>query len=69
MGESYKYTLTGTQPLVIDWVTPNDTTIKDSTNEIKIKIEAHTSIGYNQGEARCLFSETGKEGTYIQFDG
>jgi len=53
--ESYKFSLMGTRPLVIDFVKPNQTTIKDATQSIKITLEAQTSAGYNKGEATCEF--------------
>ncbi len=64
--QSYKFTLIGTQPLVIDSVKPNGT-IKDSTDIIKVTLEAKTSAGFKEGEALCYFSETGDEGSYVQF--
>ncbi len=64
--QSYKFTLVGTQPLVIDSVKPNGT-IKDSTDIIKVTLEAKTSAGFKEGAALCSFSETGDEGSYVQF--
>lgn len=64
--QSYKFTLKGTQPLVITSVGPTGT-IKDSTNVIKVTINATTSAGYNEGAAICSFSDTGNNGSYIQF--
>lgn len=57
MVESYKYTLIGTKPLVLDWVKPNGTTIKDSSINVKVTLEAHTSAGYKEGESVCSLSE------------
>ena len=65
--ESYKFTITGTQPLVINSVKPNGTTIRDSTDSVKVTLKAETSAGYNEGEAICYFSETGSENDYNQF--
>ncbi len=64
--ESYEFTLIGTQPLIIDSVGPNGT-IKDSTESVKVTLEAKTSAGYKEGEATCYYSDTGEEGTYIMF--
>ena len=64
--QSYKFTLVGTQPLVIDSVKPNGT-IKDSTDIIKVTLEAKTSAGFNEGAAVCSFSETGDEGSFVEF--
>lgn len=65
--QSKTLTLVGTQPLVISSVEPNATTIKNSTDEIKITLEAETSAGYKQGEAACYYSNTGASGSYILF--
>ncbi|MFQ5531134.1 MAG: hypothetical protein ACE5ES_00810 [Candidatus Nanoarchaeia archaeon] len=64
--ESYKYTIVGTQPLFINEVGPNGT-IKDSTSPIKVTLTAETSAGYKEGEATCSYSDTGDEGSFIQF--
>ena len=63
--ESYKFTLVGTKPLVIDSVEPNET-IKDSTEVVQVTLKAETSAGYNEGEAVCYYSATGTE-DYIAF--
>lgn len=65
--ESYEYTLVGTQPLVLDWVTPNDTLVKGPTENVEVKIEAETSAGYDDGMAVCYYSLTGNQGSYIEF--
>ena len=66
--ESYKFTLIGTQPLVIDWVKPeNESVIKDSTESVKVTLEAKTSAGYKEGEANCYYSDTGDEDDYVMF--
>jgi hypothetical protein len=64
--ESYKFTLIGTQPLILSSVGPNKT-IKDSTEKIKITLTARTDAGYNEGESNCYYSETGDEDSYIAF--
>jgi hypothetical protein len=64
--QSYYFVLVGTQPLVIDKAGPNGT-IKDSTDVIKVDLNATTSAGYKNGEATCQFSNTGAEGSYINF--
>lgn len=61
------FTLVGTRPLVIDSVEPNNTVIKDSTDSIKVTIEALTSSGYKEGESVCYYSDTGNEDDYIKF--
>ncbi|MAH03903.1 hypothetical protein CMI39_03915, partial [Candidatus Pacearchaeota archaeon] len=62
--ESYEFTLIGTQELVIDKVLPNET-IKDSSDSVKVTLEARTSAGYNEGNSTCYYSET--ENDYIMF--
>jgi len=59
MAESYEFILIGTQPLVIDWVKPEEgSIIKDSTDVVKVTLEARTSAGYREGEASCYYSES-----------
>ena len=65
--ESYKFTLIGTRPLVIDSVEPNDEVIKDSTTPIKVTIKALTSSGYKEGESICYYSDSGNDNDYIKF--
>lgn len=65
--ESYEFTLIGTQPLVIDSIKPDDTTVRDSTDAVKVTIEVKTSAGYKEGEAICYYSNTGNENNYIKF--
>jgi len=65
--QSYKFTVMGSQPLVIDSVTPNNATIKDSTTVVNVTLTAKTSAGYNEGQATCYFSDTGETDSYIMF--
>jgi hypothetical protein len=68
--ESYEFSLIGTQPLVIDWVKPEDgSVIKDATESVQVTLEAQTSAGYNKGESGCEYSETGESEDYILFLG
>jgi len=55
--ESYEFVLLGTQPLIIDSVKP-DGIIKDSTDVVKVTLEAKTSAGYNEGKAICSYKNT-----------
>jgi hypothetical protein len=64
--ESYVFSLHGTKPLYIESVKPNET-IKDSTDTVKVTLEAKTAAGYNEGEAECYYSETGEEDDYLLF--
>ncbi|MBR9701639.1 hypothetical protein GOV13_01830 [Candidatus Pacearchaeota archaeon] len=64
--ESYKFTLIGTMPLVISEVGPNET-VKDSTETVKVTLEAETNGGYKEGEATCEYSDTGDDDDYVMF--
>ncbi|MBS3086606.1 hypothetical protein J4422_02795 [Candidatus Pacearchaeota archaeon] len=65
--QSYKFTLKGTEPLVIDSAKPNSTTIKDSTDVIKVKLEVKTSAGYDEGKALCSYEGPGTGGNFNEF--
>ncbi len=65
--QSYEYILIGTEPLILNWVTPNNTVVRGPSSSIQVMIEAETSAGYNNGISTCYFSETGEDGTYVQF--
>jgi hypothetical protein len=66
--ESYKFTLIGTQPLVLDSVSPESgELIKDSTSPVRVTLEARTSAGYDEGESICSFKEAGSLGSYNEF--
>ncbi|MFH1917941.1 MAG: hypothetical protein ABIJ14_02450, partial [Nanoarchaeota archaeon] len=66
--ESYKFTLIGTQPLVITDVEPEeDEVVKDSTEIVKVTLEAETAAGYNEGDATCYYSDTGDDNDYVMF--
>lgn len=66
--DSYEFILLGSQPLVIDSVSPNKTTVKDSTDPVKVTIEVKTSAGYKQGEATCYYKKGDEEEKdYAQF--
>ncbi len=67
--ESFPFTLIGTQPLIINTVSPNNTIIKDSTELVKVTFEVGTSAGYDEGKSSCLWSETGNDNDYIMFFG
>ena len=56
-----------TQPLVIDSVEPNNTTISDSTDTVKVTLKVKTSAGYKEGESVCYYSNTGNGNDYIKF--
>lgn len=64
--ESYKFTLVGTQPLVLKSVGPNGT-IKDSTDVIKVTLTAETLAGYNEGAAICYYNGSGTNNEFIEF--
>jgi hypothetical protein len=56
--QSHVFTLLGTQPLLIDALSPNET-IKDSTDPARVVLEAKTSQGHDEGRAACYFSDKG----------
>ncbi|MCK9569220.1 MFS transporter [Candidatus Pacearchaeota archaeon] len=58
MTENYLYTLIGTKGLIIDSVSPDNETIKDSTDNVKVTVSAKTSQGYNDGESYCSIRES-----------
>lgn len=64
--ESFEFTLKGTQPLLIDYVKPNGT-IKDSTETVKVYLEARTSSGADEGKAKCQYSSSGDDNTWVDF--
>ncbi|MGD9275805.1 MAG: hypothetical protein PVJ67_01385 [Candidatus Pacearchaeota archaeon] len=64
--ESYKFILLGTQPLVIDEVEPDNETIKDSSEAVKVTLRAKTSAGYKEGESTCFYSSDDEE-NYVMF--
>lgn len=65
--QSHTFTLVGTQELRIVSAKPNNTVIKDSTSRIQTEIEVETALGYDDGKAICSLSETGEEGSYVNF--
>ncbi len=65
--QSHEFTIMGTQPLVIDGVSPNGT-IRDSTNVVEVNLEAATSAGFNEGASNCYFSTTGDDDDYTLFN-
>jgi hypothetical protein len=66
---SYKYTLIGTEDLVIDSISPEDgSTIKDASQSVKVNLNVKTSAGYKDGEAICSYSDTsGTNNRYVIF--
>ena len=70
MGKNVQYSLIGTQPLVIDSVSPEkETVIKDSTESVKVTLTAKTSAGFSkEGTAWCSFKTTGSsDNNYVLF--
>ena len=64
--ESYVYTLIGTKALVIDSIKPNNTVIKDASENVKVTLDVKTSAGYNKGESYCYFKQS-SSGNYVLF--
>lgn len=65
--QSKELTLIGTQPLHISSFGPDNETIKDSTNQIKVTLTAETSAGEDEGVATCEYSDTGNSVDYVAF--
>ncbi len=64
--ESYKFTIIGTKPLAITFVGPNGT-VRDSTEIVKVTLQAKTFGGYQEGNSTCYYSPTEDTGDYIKF--
>ena len=66
--ESYKFTLLGTRPLVLNEFLPEDgDLVKDASDPVKVTLEATTSAGYKDGEAICYYSTTGDQADELEF--
>jgi len=65
--ESEVYLITGTQPLTIEEVSPNNQTVYGASDSIPVFINVTTDYGYNDGESTCYYSITGLEADYIEF--
>ncbi|MFW5846929.1 MAG: hypothetical protein ACOCUU_02095 [Nanoarchaeota archaeon] len=65
--ESYEITIVGTRPLVISKANPSDTTIKGSTEDVKVTLNAETQAGYKDGKAKCYYSASGETESYNLF--
>lgn len=46
---------------------PDNKTIKDSTNSVKVSIEVETQAGYKEGQAECYYSDSGTTDSYVLF--
>ena len=64
--QSYVFIVKGSSPLLITNAGPNET-IRDSTNIVKVNLEAETFAGYNEGQSNCYYSLTGQTDSYILF--
>jgi len=64
--ENYKFTILGTQLLILGDIGPNET-IKDNTDPVTVTLIAETSAGYEDGESTCYYSLTGKQVDYTAF--
>ena len=64
--ESYVFSLIGTQPLILDSASPNNTIIKGASSPIKVTLTAETSSGYKDGDSICYYKPVGA-GNYIEF--
>jgi hypothetical protein len=65
--ESYEFVVRGTIPLAIGDVEPNGT-VRDSTDPVKVTLEAETSAGAEEGISTCYYGDDqGDEKEYIKF--
>ena len=65
--ESYKFTIKGSQPIIITEVKPNGTIKGDTSGLGTLFLELKTEFGSNNGDAWCSFSLTQLEKDYIRF--
>lgn len=67
--ESYKFSLRGSQPLVITSISPNQTeTIYGSTNEVAVQLSVGTAFGSDDGKAACFYNSTFTNGFTAMFE-
>lgn len=64
MEQSYEYNLFGSRELAIISVSPDNETIRGSSNEIQVTLQVETFGGSDEGKALCSYSSSGNEGTY-----
>ncbi len=64
--QSFKFTIKGTQPLVIKEVGPNET-IKGAASPVKVILTAETIGGYQNGKATCYYKNTNSTMQYVAF--
>lgn len=67
MGQSYKLTLRGTEPLSLLRAGPNSTTITSSASNVIVDLTAETDDGAENGKAVCYFSPTGVAGSFVEY--
>jgi hypothetical protein len=65
--ESTVFTLVGTEPLVIDSISPENETIRGNKDAVDVDLEVETSAGAEEGIANCYYSSSGEENSYILF--
>ncbi|MEK6886205.1 MAG: hypothetical protein AABW88_00050, partial [Nanoarchaeota archaeon] len=64
--ESYEFILKGTIPLVLNKIGPNGT-IRDSTDPVKVTLEAETSAGAEEGKSLCYYGNASDDEKYVEF--
>ncbi|MEX0920973.1 MAG: hypothetical protein WDZ62_01790 [Candidatus Pacearchaeota archaeon] len=62
----YHFRLRGTEPLVISSSSPNNVSLVDSTQLIRVNLEVETFAGADRGNAICSFSPSG-ENKFVRF--
>lgn len=66
--QSYKFTLIGTQELIINKILPESgSTIRDARNTIPVNLEVETGAGFNKGVATCYYSSINEESRFVKF--
>jgi hypothetical protein len=66
MQESYLFNLHGSTGLTMKNLKPNGT-IFGAVSPAPVELYTETSFGCNEGQAICMYSQTGDTGDYIQF--
>lgn len=63
---SVGYVVYGTRPLIITSAAPNDTTVREASESVKVTLEAETGAGFNEGDSTCYYSDE-EDGEFIEF--
>ncbi len=66
---SYKFIAKGTNLLIIDSVSPNDTILTGTVSPISVNLKAQTSVGAEEGKSVCSYKGNFTGDSYINFYG